>query len=578
MRCNVYFRVLKENNLPTDFFITKRILRNEAEGKKVSKPIIRISIISIALTIAVNIITLAIVTGFQNEVKYKISGFGSHAFVMNSGQESIFECDPIVRDSSINRTIKETPNVRHVQPVAYKPVLLQSAKSSTVLKLANGRDSTIFVQEMEGCVLKGVNSEFDNAFFESYLISGNIPEFGKPENDNKLVVSTKIAESLRLKVGDTIGAFFVKSVPVKRVFIISAIYETGLEEFDKKIVIGSLNVAQELNDWGIRASIEIEDTVADGYLIIKAQAYGGNGNYRYNWGRGYESFGRIKMCPVKDTVLSVIVSDYWSNILEESGETSIPDTAYLKIKVSGEKFSFCNAKLEDGILPRKFLSEDGNHYSIRFEEKKIEFESMPGAGSSGNYIGGYEVMVDDWARLDETLAELKRKIEFKPTATGEILHVNAIMDSQKEVFVWLDFLNVNVAIIVVLMILIGMINMSSALLVLILVKTNFIGVLKSMGAGNLLIRKVFLYQATYLIFIGMIFGNAIGLGFALLQEHFHLIPLNPKVYYLNTVPVEINWWHVLLLNAGTLVICFIAMLLPSFVITRISPAKAIKFN
>ncbi len=564
--------------MPVDFFITRRILRNEAEGKKVSRPIVRISIVSIALTIAVNIITLAVVTGFQNEVKYKVSGFGSHAFVMNSGQESIYECDPIVRDSSIYKAIGSTPNVRQVQAVAYKPVLLQSARKEVVLHLADGRDSTISVRETQGCVLKGVDSQFDPGFFENYLVEGEIPDFGKSENEYRVVISAMVARDLRVKTGDTVGAFFVKDQPVKRNFTVCGIYETGLEEFDRKIVIGSLQTAQELNEWGIRTEIVVEDTLADGYLIISAQTSGGNGNYRYDWGRGYEPYGRIKMCPVKDTTLRVVVSDYWTNILERANETSIPDTAYMHIRVSGTKMAFCNTELVDGEIKRDFLNDDGTKYEISFDEKKIVFESVPGKGSYDRYIGGYEVLVNDWDQLQTTIGELRERVEFIPTKYGEVLHVNAIMDSQRDVFMWLDFLNVNVAIIVVLMVIIGIINMSSALLVLILVKTNFIGIMKSMGARNRLIQSVFLYQASYLILIGLVVGNVMGLGLCLAQKYFNLIPLDPRIYYLNSVPVEIHFWHVLLLNAGTLIICFAAMIIPSFVITRISPARSIRFN
>jgi lipoprotein-releasing system permease protein len=128
------------------------------------------------------------------------------------------------------------------------------------------------------------------------------------------------------------------------------------------------------------------------------------------------------------------------------------------------------------------------------------------------------------------------------------------------------------------MIIIGVINMGSALLVMILVKTNFIGMMKALGASNWTIRKVFLHQAGFLILRGMLWGNAIGIGFCVLQKYFKIIPLNAEVYYLNAVPIQINIGILILLNCATLLVCLIALIIPSYIVTRISPSKSIKFN
>ena len=120
--------------------------------------------------------------------------------------------------------------------------------------------------------------------------------------------------------------------------------------------------------------------------------------------------------------------------------------------------------------------------------------------------------------------------------------------------------------------------MGSALLVLILVRTNFIGLMKAIGATNWSIRKIFLIQASFLIIRGMILGNVIGLGLLGLQYYFGIIKLNPEVYYLHKVPVELSFWSWLILNVGTLIICVSALIIPSIAITRISPVKAIRFN
>src|SRR5690606_6052607 len=121
-------------------------------------------------------------------------------------------------------------------------------------------------------------------FFKTHLIEGKLPSFSKKSDENKIVISKKISRDLNYKLNDTIGAFFVKNQPVKREFVIVGIYETGLEEFDKKIVLGDLKTVQELNDWGIKAVIEVADTMTNNQLIIRGNVSGGNGNYKYDWG------------------------------------------------------------------------------------------------------------------------------------------------------------------------------------------------------------------------------------------------------------------------------------------------------
>jgi lipoprotein-releasing system permease protein len=158
------------------------------------------------------------------------------------------------------------------------------------------------------------------------------------------------------------------------------------------------------------------------------------------------------------------------------------------------------------------------------------------------------------------------------------LKVSSIMDNQNDIFVWLGFLDINVFIILTLMLIIGIINMGSALLVMILVKTSFVGMMKAMGANDWQVRKIFLYQASYLILKGMFWGNLIGIGLCLIQEYLKPLTLDPKVYYLNAVPIELNIGVIFALNILTLLVCLVAMLLPSYLITKIQPSKSIKFN
>lgn len=575
----VYFSATKINLLSFEYFISRKVLKSEVQGKKVSRPIVRISIISITLAVVVNLITIAVVTGFQHEVREKVSGFGSHIFITSAGDNNIYECDPILKNQAFFGKLQKEDGIKSIQYVAYKPVLFQSDKKQRQFTLKSGRDTSYNQQEIQGAILKGVDHTYDLSFFKLHLKEGRLPNFQKDSICSEILVSKRVAQDLNLEINTDVKAFFVKNQPVKRLFKLVGIYETGLEEFDKKIALGDIRIVQELNDWGIKASIFIADTLTNGQLIIRADVNGGNGNYRYDWGKGYENYSGFTFCPLKDTVIRLIVSDYWSDIRGKEEQTSIPDTAYLKVKIKGTAYSFCDFKVtKDAELIRKYLSEDGSKFSLQATQKEVVFEQLGGKGSSSNYVGGFEVSVNDWDKLPNIIEKLKKRLELFPNENNEILSVRSIMETQNDIFVWLGFLDLNVVIILTLMILIGIINMGSALLVLILVRTNFIGLMKSMGANNWSIRKIFLIQAGFLILRGMVYGNVIGLSLCGIQYFFGIIQLNPEVYYLHQVPVEISFSSWALLNIGTLIICLSALIIPSIVITRISPIKAIRFN
>ena len=514
----------------------------------------------------VNLITVAVVTGFQKEVRDKVIGFGAHAVVTKSGEASIFESDPILKDQFFYPTLELSPEVKHIQAVAYKPALLQSD--------ANGKA----VQEIQGIMMKGVDDRYDWAFFKQHLTAGRVPRILKKTISNEIIISKKIAKDLNYKVGDDARTFFVKNKPIKKMFKIVGIFETGLEDFDREMVLGDIRQIQKLNDWGIQASIIVADTLVNGHLIIEGEVVGGNGNYRFDWGKGYENYKGFTFFPKKDTVIRLIASDYWMFLDGEGEQTSVPDTAYLKVTISGDKTSLFPYELNsDQKIEKKYLDNEGYKFEISAGPKKIKFEKMDGKGSFEKYVGAFEFILRDWSLLEQDVKFLKKQIQFQQPS-NEDLRVTSIIDSQSDIFVWLGFLDINVYIILVLMIIIGVINMGSALLVMILVKTNFIGMMKALGAKNWSIRKIFLYQAGFLILRGMFWGNLIGIGLCLLQKYFHLVKLNPEVYYLNAVPIDMNILAILTLNVCTLLVCVLALIIPSYVITRISPVKAIRFN
>ncbi len=185
-------------------------------------------------------------------------------------------------------------------------------------------------------------------------------------------------------------------------------------------------------------------------------------------------------------------------------------------------------------------------------------------------IGGFEVFLENFDQIDALGAAIYDEIDTT-------LNSKTILELYPAIFEWLQLFDKNITIIIGIMILVAGINMITALLVLILERTQTIGILKSMGANNWSIRKVFLYNASYIIFKGLCIGNLIGIVLLLLQKYFELVQLDPETYYVSTAPVVINLWHVLFLNMGTLLLCLLMLLIPSVIITKINPSKSIKF-
>jgi lipoprotein-releasing system permease protein len=186
-------------------------------------------------------------------------------------------------------------------------------------------------------------------------------------------------------------------------------------------------------------------------------------------------------------------------------------------------------------------------------------------------IGGYELRVSDFNKLEDANDFLSDKMPLK-------LKSYMISESYPAIFEWLKLLDVNAQVMLILMLIVATINMISALLIIILERTSMIGIFKAMGAGNWTIQKIFLYNASYLIGIGLGLGNIFGLGVSLFQYHTHFFKLDEESYYMKFVPIQIQWTDMILLNIGTLVICLLVLIIPSMLVTKISPVKAIRFK
>ena len=199
-------------------------------------------------------------------------------------------------------------------------------------------------------------------------------------------------------------------------------------------------------------------------------------------------------------------------------------------------------------------------------------------GWKDDQVSGIEVSVDDYARLDDMRYAVSRVVDTLVDSYGNTYFAQTIEDLNPQLFAWLDVLDVNVWVILVLMLGVAGFTMISGLLIIILERTNMIGILKALGAGNRTIREVFLYFSVFIIGKGMLWGNVLALLFCLLQKHFHLIKLDPVNYYLDSVPIHVNVGLWLLLNVGTLIVSVLMLVGPSYLISRIHPAKSIRFE
>jgi len=283
----------------------------------------------------------------------------------------------------------------------------------------------------------------------------------------------------------------------------------------------------------------------------------------YNWQYFEEFLVEGKLPKFGDNISNeVLVSKYLANRLQ----FKVGDTFQMLFgKEAVDKLPFIRTFTVSGIYNSGFQELDetyllGDIKHIRFFNKWED-----------DQIGHFEVFIDDYSQLVQKEEEIYQNISsFFTSKTVEEKYVT--------VFEWIKIFDKNIYAIIGIMILVAGINMITALLVLILERTQMIGVLKALGSNNWSIRKLFLYNASYLIVLGLFWGNLIGLGLLFAQKYFKLFPLDPSVYYVTEAPVYISATYIIALNVGTFVLCLIMLLVPSYVITRITPVKAMRFE
>ena len=405
----------------TSLFIAKRLYNTKENNNNYTRPIIRIAILAIALSVAIMILSVFILSGFKNEISNKVFGFGGHINISKFNYNQSYENDPIFLNPDIFSKIESLDFVSSIHPFATKAGIIKES------------------DEILGVVLKGVDKNYNWKFFDENLISGELPVFNDTTTSKNVIISKNISNKMKLEVGDDLVMYYVQKPTRVRKFKVIGIYNTGLAEFDEVVVIGDLKHIQKLNNW------------------------------------------------------------------------------------------------------------------------------------QGNQVGGYEVITNNVSNIELFSEIIDENIDYDLKALD-------IKQKYPQIFDWLRLQDFNVLIILILMLIVGGVNMITSLLIIILEKSRLIGILKAIGATNWNIRNVFIYNSLYIIFNGLFWGNLIALTFSICQNYFDLISLDENIYFMSFVPVKIELMSLFLINIGTIIICYLILVIPSVVISKISPAKSIKFE
>jgi lipoprotein-releasing system permease protein len=238
---------------------------------------------------------------------------------------------------------------------------------------------------------------------------------------------------------------------------------------------------------------------------------------------------------------------------------SIEKTNYTKFEQRSRNFRIC------GVFKTSFSDFDNDltFTDIRHIQKLNYWQD--------GMVGSYEVKVNDFEDLDNTVMEINDNVALN-------CQVISVKDNFSNIFVWLDKLDINGVIVIVMMIIVAVINMITALLILILERTNMVGMLKSLGMSNVNVRKIFFYISIKLLARGLIWGNIVGIGMCLIQYFFGLVKLDSSTYYVDKVVVDLNWLWYVILNVGTAGVCLLMLILPTLIITKITPIKTLRFD
>jgi lipoprotein-releasing system permease protein len=397
-------------------FISQRI--RQPESKTFSATVARIGVASIALGLTVMIVAFGVLFGFKDNIRQKLFSLSSHVRVKKFSLNESYEESPLSIQTKLYKNYTNYPEIAHLQGVAAKAGILKTKEN------------------ILGIVLKGIGKDFDWSKIENDIVEGQKITLPDTQISKEILISRMVARQLKIKVGDKVLLYFLQNPPRVRPLSVAGIYETGLEEFDKALIIGDLRLIQRLNGWG------------------------------------------------KDSV------------------------------------------------------------------------------------GSYEIYLRNFDDFKNSVKVVYNKIDYN-------MGIETVHERYQQIFDWLQLLDRNLVVFVVLILFVACFNMVSILLVMMMERTPTIGLLKALGSTNWQIRKIFIYNGIWMIVRGLLIGNALGIGICAVQKYFQLIPLDPANYYMKTVPIEFNWAIIFLLNIGVLLLVSIVLILPTFIISRIEPSKAL---
>lgn len=339
-------------------------------------------------------------------------------------------------------------------------------------------------------------------------------------------------------------------------------YEMNPIRVDKTLIskIASIDGVAHIQPFATKPGIIKTKTEFQG-IVLK----GINNDFDWNFFKQNLVKGDILHFSVDSLENKVLISKYLSDLLQlKVGDSFF--TYFIQNQVRARKF------IITGIYSTNFIEYDKLFIlaDLRHVQKLNDWDNKQ--------YGGLEILINEFDQLDPIGDKVHSVASQYVTGEGSRYFVQTIKQMNPQIFGWLDLLDMNVWVILFLMLAVAGFNMISGLLILILERTNMIGILKSIGATNWSIRKIFLYHSFFLVGKGMIWGNVIGLTLCAIQYYFGIVPLDPEAYYVSTVPITFNWLYILLLNIGTLTASILMMIGPSYLITKIDPAKIIRYE